>query len=113
MGRDGRRSREVGLVDRAAYQRHAPQGPLLGGLLPLCRVPPRRDLGDAPFLHLVPGLAPEEAERLRRRRGQQGPHRAAAVGITTESAAEVRAAAATARTAPGREPHAPDSVAEA
>ena len=40
-------------------------------------------------------------------------HRAAAVGCTRGSAAEVRAAAATARTAPGQEPRAADRVAKA
>ena len=74
MGRKGGRSREVDIVDRAAYQRHARHGPLLGGLLPLRQVPTRRDLGDAPFPDLVPGLALVEPERLhRRRRGEQGP----------------------------------------
>ena len=76
VGRDGGRGREVGLMDRAAHHRHAAQGPSWGGggLLPLRRVPPRRDVGDAPFPDLVPTLALEETERLhRRRQGQQGP----------------------------------------
>ena len=47
MRYEGGRSREVGLVDRAAHQGHASKGPLLGGLFPLCRVSPRHDLGDA------------------------------------------------------------------
>ena len=71
VGRDGGRGRKVGLVDRAAHLRHAPQGLLLGRLLPLRRVPPRRDLGDAPFPDLVPGLALGEAEGLHRRRRWQ------------------------------------------
>ena len=71
---EGGRSHEVGLVDRAAHQGHAPQGPLLGGLFPRCGVSPRRDLGDAPLPFHVQALAVVEAERLpRRRRRQQGP----------------------------------------
>ena len=56
-----------------ATQRRAPSWGG-GGLLPLRRVPPRLDGGDAPFPDLVPTYALEETERLhRRRQGQQGP----------------------------------------
>ena len=97
------RSRKVGLVDRAARQGYAPQGPLLGGLPPLHRLAPRGDLDDAPFPGRVPGLSMLKAVRLhRRRRGQQG-QTATAVGYTGRGVALAWPAAATTHTAPGRD----------
>ena len=111
--RDGGRSRKVGLVDRVAHQGHTPQGPLLGGLLPLRRVAPRRDLGDAALPDRVPGLTLVKAVQLHRRRRRQQGQRAVIVGCTSGGAALARPAAATTRTAPGQDPKAADHVAKA
>ena len=74
MRRDASLSRNVGLVDHAAHKRHTSQAPLFGGLFPLRRVSPWRDLGDALFPDCVPGLILVKAVHLhRRRRRQHGP----------------------------------------